>query len=308
MNRCPITYEDCADQPYSKKGLRLLSKNLLELHPFPYTAQEQLQIASQMQEKLSIQGVQPKLSGKLNISKSIFEIVGVGGTYILKPPHQIYIELPQNEDLSMKLASLVGIEVPLHGMIYNIDRSLTYFVKRFDRLSKNQKIALEDLSQLTGFSRDTKYDSSMEKVALAIEANCTFPLLEKIKLFRRVIFNFLIGNEDMHLKNFSLIQRRDKVELSPAYDLLNTTIVLKAKEEIALPIRGKKSNLTEADLIGYYASERLGLSREIIDTELLNFSNALPSWKELIANSFLSPRLQKAYLELLNSRFQRLKL
>lgn len=130
-----------------------------------------------------------------------FEIVELGGTFILKPPHPIYDELPQNEDVTMRLAKSVGIEVPFHGMIYNIDDSLTYLIKRFDRLPRGHKVATEDFSQLMGHSRDTKYESSMEKLIPVIEKHCTFPLLEKMKLFRRTLFNFLVGNEDMHLKN-----------------------------------------------------------------------------------------------------------
>ncbi len=307
MNRCPITYELCGDQKYSQRGLSFFSKNLKNLQDFPYTAKEQILLATQFAAKLSIQGVQPKLSVILNLPKEVLEVVEKRGRYLLKPPHQLYEELPQNEDLTMKLAKVVGIEVPFHGMIYNIDQSLTYFVKRFDRLGKTQKVGTEDFSQLLGSSRDTKYDSSMEKVASILEKHCTFPLLEKIKLFKRVIFNFLVGNEDMHLKNFSLIRRKDRVELSPAYDLLNTTMVLQSKEEIALPIRGKKSRLTRVDFVDYYGHERLGLSEKILQEELLCFEKAIFSWQGLIEKSFLSKKTQDTYKELIQSRWDRLK-
>src|SRR5882724_11657416 len=112
---------------------------------------------------------------------------------------------------------------------------------------------MEDFAQLSGASRDTKYESSMEKVAKVIDAYCTFPVIEQIKLFQRVLFSFLVGNEDMHLKNFSLITRKTgRVDLSPAYDFVNSTIALpNAKEEMALPIRGKRSNLTRSDIFDY---------------------------------------------------------
>lgn len=306
MNRCPITYEECGNQKYSNTGLKLLSKNLKNLRDFPYTPKEQIQQALQLATKLSIQGVQPKLSVTLNTSKEIFEIVETKGTFILKPPHQTYDELPQNEDLSMKLAALVGIEVPLHGMIYNIDGSLSYFIKRFDRIAKNKKIATEDFSQLSGLSRDTKYESSMEKVSSVIEKHCTFPIIEKIKLFRLTLFNFLIGNEDMHLKNFSLIRKENKVTLSPAYDLINTTIVLHSQEEIALPLRGKKSNLNKFDLIDYFGIERLGIPQAIIEEELSKFKNSISTWELYINHSFLSPQFKKDYLKLVHHRFNKL--
>ncbi|HOY32587.1 MAG TPA: HipA domain-containing protein, partial [Bacteroidales bacterium] len=176
--------------------------------------------------KLSIQGLQPKLSAILNIKESRFELVDTGGKYILKPQHHIYPQLPENEDVTMRMAKAAGINVLLHGMIRSKDMTLTYFIKRFDRAGHKDKIPLEDFAQLAGLSRDTKYNYTMEKLVLLIDEFCTFPVIEKAKLFRLVLFNFLTGNEDMHLKNFSLIRNGDKIELSPAYDLLNSTIVL----------------------------------------------------------------------------------
>lgn len=307
MNRCPITYELCENQKYSIKGLKFLYRNLKNLKDFPYTAKEQVQLAAELAAKLSIQGVQPKLSIILNIAKESFEIIEKGGNFILKPPHHIYDEIPQNEDLTMRLAKIVGIEVPLHGMIYNIDGSLSYFIKRFDRLSKNQKVATEDFSQLLGFSRETKYEASMEKIVSVIEKHCTFPVIEKLKLFRLVIFNFLVGNEDMHLKNFTLIRRENKVELSPAYDLLSTTLVIQTQEEIALPIRGKKSKLNRTDLALYFGLERLNIPEAVIKEEFLKFEKSLESWKFLINQSFLSQKLQERYHELIQKRWQRIK-
>lgn len=307
MNRCPITYEYCGDDKYSKRGLRLLSKNLSALNDFPYTPKQQQLLAIEHADKISIQGVQPKLSVALNTKKEIFEIVEKNGHFIFKPPHDIYEEVPENEDLTMKLASLVGIETPIHGLIYNIDGSLTYFIKRFDRLSKNKKVAVEDFSQLLGSSRDTKYDTSMEKLIPVIDKHCTFPLKEKVKLFRWVIFNFLTGNEDMHIKNFSLIRRKNTVEFSPAYDLLNTSILLNAKEEIALPLRGKKSNLNRNDLLSYFGSERLGLSDAVIQKELNRFEASVQIWPEIIQKSFLSSKMQQKYLEMISTRWNRLQ-
>ncbi len=307
MNRCPITYETCEKQRYSQKGIRQLSKSLKELHDFPYSAKEQIQKAAELASKLSIQGVQPKLNVIFNARSKSFEIVEAGGRYIIKPPHHLYEEVPQNEDFTMRLAHQFNIETPLHGMIYNIDGSLSYFIKRFDR-ERNQKIAIEDFSQLLQCSRETKYDSSMEKVASVLEKHCTFPLLEKIKLFRLVIFNFLTGNEDMHLKNFSLIRRDDKVELSPAYDLLNTTILLKAKEEIALPIKGKKSKLTREDFVEYFAIERLGLPESVVNEVMQTFETFEADSLILLNQSFLSEQMRERYRLLIEERYKRLKL
>lgn len=300
MNKCPITYEHC-EGLYSIKGLKQLSPNLKDFEALPYDTLELRQEAARRAVKMSIQGIQPKLSARLNTSKQKMEIVDIKGTYILKPNTIEYRELPQNEDLTMKLASSTGIETPLHGMLYNKDNQLTYFIKRFDRKGKN-KIAIEDFAQLAGLNRDNKYSYSMEKVVDLINNYCTFPVLEKIKLFRRIIFNFLIGNEDMHLKNYSLISRNQKVELSPAYDLLNTTIALNTEEEIALTIKGKKKNLTSKLLIDYYAKNRLNLNSKIITKELDSIEHASTKWSELIEKSFLSEDLKQKYLQLVKKR------
>lgn len=306
MNRCPITYEPIGTERYSKRGLMLLSSRLQKLRDFPFSAQEQRELAMQYASKLSIQGVQPKLSVKLNTVKEQFELVETGGTYIVKPPHQIYDEVPENEDLTMRLANFFGIDVPLHGLMYNKDGTKSYFIKRFDRIAKGHKLAVEDFSQLLGCSRNTKYDSSMEKVSSVLDKHCTFPLIEKRNLFRRTLFCFLVGNEDMHLKNFSLIRTDNKVKLTPAYDLLNTSILLKSGEELALPLRGKKSRLTREDLFDYFAKTRLGLTEKVVQEILVELQHVHSLWIPLIQESFLSDASKERYILLLQERIARI--
>ena len=303
MNICPITYQPCGDKKYSDNGLKLLSRNLTQLKDLPLTQEEQLREAAIRADKMSIQGVQPKLSAKLNVKDEVFDIVDRGGEYILKPQNNFYPELPENESLTMKLAELIGVEVPLSGMIYSSDGKFTYFIKRFDRYGRSKKLSLEDFAQLAGKSRETKYDYSMEKLITLIDTFCTFPAIEKVKLFRLSIFNFLIGNEDMHLKNFSLITRDNKVELSPAYDLLNTTIVVpKSQEEIALPLAGKKRNLSTKILIDYFAKERLKLNQTIISQVFNRINTEWNNWEKLIKISFLSNEMKEKYFELMKKR------
>ena len=196
MNKCPITYLPCGDMMYSAKGLKLLASGLSELAKLEYTAEEQRTEAFYRGAKMSIQGVQPKLSAILNIKKEKFDIVDRKGRYILKPQHNYFPEMPENEDITMRLASLIGLDVPFHGMIWAKDNTLTYFIKRFDRKGQNDKIPIEDFAQLAGLSRDTKYNYSMEKVVKLIDTFCTFPSIEKVKLFKLVLFSFIIGNED----------------------------------------------------------------------------------------------------------------
>ncbi len=309
MNRCPISYRDIPDGTrYSKEGLKSLSPRLRDLQDLPYSAEEQRQEAVARAAKMSIQGMQPKLSAKLDVSRERFEIVDMEGLYILKPQSH-YPELPQNEDLTMRLANTIGVEVPLHGMVYSKDGTLTYFIRRFDRGKKNERIALEDFAQISGSSRDTKYNSSMERVASVLEEHCTFPLVEKVKLFRLTLFNFLVGNEDMHLKNFSLIRRDGKIELSPAYDLVNSTIALtNAVEELALPLAGKKRNLSRSLFLDYFGKERLGLNDAVIKDVLATITRAFGNWEDLLHRSFLSADMKKKYSELLSARRSTLEL
>jgi serine/threonine-protein kinase HipA len=303
MNRCPIAYIPCGNNRYSTAGLKLLSTELKSLKDLEYTAEEQRIEAYNRSSKMSVQGVQPKLSAKLNIREGKFDIVDKGGRYILKPQHHLYPEMPENEDLTMRLADEIGLEVPLHGLIWSKDNSLTYFIKRFDRKGQNDKVAVEDFAQLAGLSRDTKYEYSMERIVNLIDTYCTFPAIEKTKLFKLVLFNYLIGNEDMHLKNFSIITVDNKIMLSPCYDLVNSTIEYKKKEEeIALPLKGKKKYLTRSLLVDYYGKERCELTSKSIETVLGTISSAIPKWKELIDISFLSKEMKKSYNELLDAR------
>ena len=304
MNRCPITYEEISEGKYSARGLHLLSRMLKDLSPFPYTAEEQRLEAARRAARMSIQGVQPKLCTRLVVASGRFEVVDINGQYIMKPPSDIYPELPQNEDLTMRMASQVEIETPVHGMIYSCDGSLTYFVRRFDRIGRGRKIPVEDFAQLQEKMRETKYDSSMERVAETVKRFCTFPAVEYVKLFRRALFGYLVGNENMHLKNFSLIRYESIVALSPAYDLLNTTIAIgKASEEIALPLNGKKRGLTANDLVHYYGFTHLGLQRKVIDQALQAFAGAREKWLRMIQMSFLSGRMKYEYIKLLADRF-----
>lgn len=306
MNRCPITYESCKNR-YSKSGLAKLSPRLTEFVDLPYTAQEQRSEAALRAAKMSIQGVQPKLSARLSIKNNGFEIVDSKGTFIIKPQSDIFKEVPENEDLTMKMAKYFGIEVPFTGLVYSKDGSFSYFIKRFDRYGKNKKKHIEDFAQLTSNTRETKYNWTMEKLIPVIENKCTFPLIEKRKLFRRILFCFLTGNEDMHLKNFSLIMHENKVELSPAYDLLNSTISMgKAIEELALPIAGKKRKIKKEHFFEYFGKEKLQLTDKTIQSEIENFKNKKIELESLIEISFLSKEMREKYIELLSDRYKRL--
>jgi serine/threonine-protein kinase HipA len=310
MDRCPLTYALLArGERYSEAGLRMLSPNLANLVDFPYTIAEQLEEAARLAGKISIQGIQPKLSVRLEVKNATFAVVEKGGTFIVKPQNPLWPDLPENEDLTMRMAAAAAIETPFHGLLRCADSSLSYFIRRFDRIGRGAKLPLEDFAQLSGRSRETKYDSSMERVAEVVERHVTFPLIEKARLFSRLLFAFLVGNEDMHLKNFSLISREDRTELSPVYDMLNTTIVLPGEvEEMALPLHGKKRDLTRRDILVYYGQERLGLNQASVDKALSQMADARKRWVELIHSSFLPARSKDRYLKLVDYRLARLGL
>jgi len=303
MKRCPITYQKISGGAYSKTGLNRLNPSLQNLRPFPYSRKQQVQEAQKRMTKMSIAGVQPKLSAQLSVKEEVFKVVDKHGSYILKPPLTDYEEVPENEDVTMRMAAACGIETPLHGLIYAKDHSMLYVIRRFDRKGKTGKIHVEDFAQVAGMSRDTKYDYSMEKVVSLIEEYCTFPMIEKMKLFRRVLFCWLCGNEDMHLKNFSLIYQDDKIALSPAYDLLNSSIVLaNPTEEMALPLQGKKSNFNKEIFFQYFGIDRLGLNEKVLANIREEIRSSFPEWNRLIEISFLSDEKKEDYLDVLDQR------
>ncbi len=309
MNKCPLTYLPCGENRYSELGLHTLHPNLRTLHDLPFSAREQRSEAAGRMNKMSIQGVQPKLSAVLDTKNAIFKFTNTDGRFIIKPQSDVHENMPENEDLSMRMARVCGLETPWHGLIWSNDGSLSYVIRRFDRVGKNGKLPVEDFAQLAGKTRGTKYDFTTERLIGLLTAHCTFPAVEKEKFFRLLLFCFLIGNEDMHLKNFSLITRDDRVELSPAYDLLNSTIALgKTDDELALMLAGKRKEFKVRELVDYLGCEKLALQKSGIDRVLGQFERALPDWLALIERSFLPEKLKTEYRKLLLSRCARLNL
>lgn len=302
MYRCPITYEILDHKGYSLQGLKKIHKDLTLLNPLPFNRQSFLLEAALRANKMSIQGVQPKLSAVFSLKDACFKIVDSGGDFILKPPN-IFPELPENEAVSMRLAAMIGIQVPTCGLVYMNDGNLAYFIKRFDRVPKGRRLAVEDFAQLLNAKRRTKYDSSVERVITVIDNYCTFPLVEKLEFFNRFVFNFIIGNEDMHLKNYSLIENQGKRTLAPAYDFVNSTIVLRNSiEQSALPLKGKKSNFNANILFEYLAKERLNLNDSIIIKVKDAFRKVVPDWIKTIDACFLSETMKDEYKNLIIQR------
>ncbi len=256
----------------------------------------------------SLTGVQPKLS--LNLSKhegcSRLTIVGLWGDYILKPQTEDYPQLPENEDLTMHLAEAAKISVVPHSLIRLADGRLGYITKRIDRTKTGEKIDMEDMCQLTLHPTEYKYKGSYEQIAKAIVQYSGTPKLDIANYMQLLLFCFVTGNNDMHLKNFSLYRPANDYHLTPAYDLLNVAIANpKDKEEMALPLSGRKSRLGLDDFLN--AANTMGVEDVVVLRLVTSLQKTLPKWQTLIRNSFLKKELKDRYEELIISRLSRLQ-
>lgn len=218
-----------------------------------YTTEQLDQLAMQIiQEKTSLTGVQPKLSLHLNEhggSKRL-TIIGLWGDYICKPQTSQYGMMPEVEDLTMHLAEVARINVVPHTLMRMADDTLCYLTRRIDRTPSGDKIAMEDMCQLTERQTEHKYNSSYEQIGKAILKYSSLPKMDVTNYFEYVLFSWLTGNNDMHLKNFSLYETANRIRLTPAYDLLNTAIINpKDDEELALTLNGRKKRLQREDFI-----------------------------------------------------------
>ncbi len=261
--------------------------------------------AKVIQAQTSLTGVQPKLS--LNLHKhegcNRLTIVGLWGEYIFKPQSDAYAELPENENLTMHMAEAARIKVVPHSLIRLADGSLGYITRRIDRTKKGEKIDMEDMCQLTLHPTEYKYKSSYEQIAKTIATYSSTPKLDLVNFMQVLLFSFITGNNDMHLKNFSLYRPKRLYQLTPAYDLLNVAIAnTNDKEELALPLNGKKSKLKLHDFIK--AGATMGIEERITLQLVSSMKNALPVWKKLINNSFLSTEMKEAYMALINQRLE----
>ena len=273
-----------------------------------YRREELDALAAQViQSQTSLTGVQPKLSLNLHKHKGCnrLTIVGLWGDFIFKPQAEAYPQLPENEDLTMHMAEAARIKVVPHSLVHLADGSLGYITRRIDRTTKGEKIDMEDMCQLTLHPTEYKYKSSCEQIGKTIAAYSSTPKLDLINFMQILLFSFVTGNNDMHLKNFSLYRPKKAYQLTPAYDLLNVAIANpKDKEEMALSINGKKSRLKLQDFIK--ASDTLGIGQRVTMQLIENMQKALPVWKDLIRNSFLSEDMKKSYLELVETRLSKL--
>ena len=251
-------------------------------------------------KSIAVTGVQPKLSLQLEKTRNEtprLTLVGLYGDYILKPPSEQYPCLPENEDLTMHLAEIAGIHTAAHSLIRLSSGELAYITRRFDR-KNGQKIAVEDFCQLTETLTEHKYRGSVEKIGKLVRQFTTNKGYEQQRLFELILFCYLTGNTDMHLKNYALIENAlGQYELSPAYDLLSTVLVLSDEEESALTINGKKNRLKRTDFDSLAKS--LQINEKTIAAIYQRFTKILPIWQQFIERSFLSAEMKKQYSNLI---------
>ena len=272
---------------------------------FPYTRTDIESLALEViRSQVTITGVQPKLSVDLEKKKEggkRFTIVGLWGRYILKPQTEQYQALPENEDLTMHLAELARIKTVPHSLIRFQDGSLAYITKRIDRDPKGNKIPMEDMCQLTEKLTEHKYKGSHEQIAKKIVEFSAYPILDIINYFEILIFCYLTGNADMHLKNFSLYKKNNEYTLTPAYDLLSTKLVIpQDNEELALTLNGKKRKLKKTDFDNLL--QATNVDNKVIENVYNKFRKTIPTWMTFIDSSFLPEQMKKEYKQLIKER------
>jgi serine/threonine-protein kinase HipA len=259
--------------------------------------------AQVIRSQTTLTGVQPKLSLNLDKHKDSrkLTIVGLWGDYIFKPQTDRFAMLPENEDLTMHLAEIAKIKIAPHTLIRMKDGSIGYLTKRIDRKADGEKIAMEDMCQLTERQTEHKYRSSYEQIGKAIRKYSTNAQLDMVDFLELVYFSWLTGNNDMHLKNFSLYSPAGEPVLTPAYDLLNAVISNPADdEELALNLNGKKKRMKDADF--RTAFRTCGVSEIVFDRVKKKYKDLLPKFEEEIQRSFLSDELKTFYIDLLHRR------
>jgi serine/threonine-protein kinase HipA len=275
----------------------------------PYTREHINELAKEViRSHTTVTGVQPKLS--LDLTKAHknepprLTIVGIWGRYILKPQTEIFNHLPELEDVTMHLAQIAKINVVPHSLIRFQDGELCYITRRIDRLPNGDKIQMEDMCQLTNRLTEQKYKGSYEQIAKTILQFSATPKLDLINFWEQVLFSWMTGHADMHLKNFSLYRLIDhSYSLTPAYDLLSTALAMpEDPEELALTLNGKKRKIIKIDFIT--AMKKSGLDAKVIENSFNRLMSVFSQWHTCIQHSFLPPELQNQYIELIKNRLE----
>ena len=312
---CPSILQEGYDT-YSPIARRTLFDGHAVSHIFseasPDTGTVEANEAVKSVGRISLSGAQPKFSIVVDDDKLRYIREGEQGTFILKPRPTAYQIINRdfcvaNEHVTMQIASQVyGIETAANAICFFNDGTPAYITRRFDVHSKG-KYKQEDFAALLGYTKDNagsnyKYDkASYEECAEVIHKYVKATLVDIRRFFRIILFNFVTLNDDAHLKNFSLIERNGEYRLSPAYDLINTSLQLMNPHIFALDKGIFKEGMAFSDTHTISRSDfeefgkRIGLPVKVIKLEIDMFAAEQPLVKELLGRSFLSPSLQKQY-------------
>lgn len=306
MERCLYCYQPLEQHEtdfHSRCSKKIFGTAIPPVLPYSKADIESLALEV-VRSQVTITGVQPKLSVDLKKEKGgekRFTIVGLWGGYILKPQTEQYVNLPENEDLTMHLARLAKINTVPHSLIRFRDGSLAYITKRIDRDKKGNKIPMEDMCQLTEKLTEQKYKGSHEQIAKKIIEFSAYPVLDLINYVEVLLFCYLTGNADMHLKNFSLYKKIKETTLTPAYDLLSTKLVIpEDTEELALTLNGKKRKLKRSDFDNLLKTMKV--EDKVIENTYNKFRKVLPLWYDFIDISFLPNQMKTDYKALIENR------
>jgi serine/threonine-protein kinase HipA len=275
--------------------------NTSELPIIDFSLGDVSQKAQRSAGRLSISGVQPKLSMKLDRKNNSLISVAEGGEYILKPQTAAFPNIPENEQCCMDIAIEFKIDVPPHCLLSLKDGSRAYIVKRFDRGS-GIKIHQEEFFQILG-SGD-KYKGSVEQIGRKLKEISTAPGYDVQLFFERVVFNFIIGNGDAHLKNYSIAYKdRETIRLTPAYDIVCSKLVIFDEEDSALSINGKKNGLKRDDFdkLAEYLNIPIKIRYE-------KFEKNLALMETVIKKSEIKKEAQERFIDIIKERLSRMNL
>ena len=278
----------------------------------PYTRKDINQLAQVVVEsRTTVTGVQAKLSMDLEHDAygraQRLTIVGVMGRYILKPQTEQFERLPEIEDLTMHLAEIARIPTVPHALIRFEDGELNYITRRIDRTDDGRKLPMEDMCQLAGRLTEQKYQGSYETIAKMINRYSSVARLDLVNFWEQVVFSWIVGNADMHLKNFSLISEKPgKYVLTPTYDQVSTAIVMpEDTDELALPLNGFQKKLLSMDFV--QAMENTGLTTLMAQRILTRFTALREKWFACIDDSFISETQKVQFKALITKRIETIK-
>lgn len=313
MSKCLVCYRELEERQkdyHPSCAKRFFGK--AEAPILPYSRDNINDLAKQsVLSRTAVTGVQSKLSMDVNKGgkdePDRLTIVGLWGRYILKPKSDEFPWLPEVEDLTMHLAEIGRISVVPHTLIRFSDGELAYMTRRIDRDSRGKKYLMEDMCQISGRVTADKYKSSYENIAKMIKRYSSAPMLDLVNFWEVVVFSWITGNSDMHLKNFSLIsQTPGNYVLSQAYDLLNVHLIFpEDDEELALTLDGKKKRIDRKSFERAMASS--GLEKKVVENIFNKFKSVARQWYDFIDISFLPSQLKEKYKEEIAGRLDLLE-